>query len=106
MPNADRPDLSLFLDILRTLERIGAAAPSAVHPSKRAVSNLLLFARERRCGDFPMPRHKVAEPHDHEAVVAPCALRCSTAIANCAPCCTAALDRSPPSATWEATPAA
>ena len=24
MPNADRPDLSLFLDILRTLERIGA----------------------------------------------------------------------------------
>ncbi|MBK9230846.1 MAG: hypothetical protein WBV59_00790 [Anaerolineae bacterium] len=24
MPSEDRPDLSLFLDILRTLERIGA----------------------------------------------------------------------------------
>ena len=31
MPNEDRPDLSLFLDILRTLERIGAP----VHDHRR-----------------------------------------------------------------------
>ena len=49
-----------------------AAAPSAVHPSKRdAASRLLLALREPRCGERPMPRHKVAEPHDHEAVLNP-----------------------------------